>query len=223
MSERTVQYQPLAALVADPANPKAHDTDLIGESVARFGYIEPIVRDERTGYIISGHGRTESLRALEEAGGNPPDGVRVDEDGVWLVPVLVGWESRSDADARAALIALNRTGEVGGWDDTALLDLLARLGEMDDGLVGVGYSDKDITDLTRFLEQHDDDDLDDLADQWDGSGLSVQEVVKFRDPVAIAVWRRLRDEHRSDDAALLSLFPDEAEHAAELDADAAEA
>lgn len=218
MTERTIQYHPLAALVPDEANPKAHDLDLITDSVNRFGYMEPIVRDERTGKIISGHGRTESLRAMEESGAEPPDGVRVDEDGVWQVPVLVGWASRSDLDARAALIALNRTGEVGGWDDTALLDLLARLGEEDDGLVGVGYSDKDITDLTRFLEQHDDSDLDDLADQWDGSGLSVQEVVKFKDATAIAVWRRLREEHKSDDAALLSLFPDEAEHAANLDA-----
>jgi len=222
MTERTIQYQPLAALQADPANPKAHDIDLISDSVSRFGYLEPIVRDERTGYIISGHGRTTALRAMEEAGGVAPDGVRVDEDGVWLVPVLVGWSSRSDSDARAALVALNRTGEVGGWDDAALLDLLARLGEEEDGLLGVGYSDKDISDLTRFLEQHDDDDLDDLADQWDGSGLAVQEVVKFRDAKAIAIWQSLRDAHKSDDAALLSLFPDEAEHAADLDA-AAEA
>lgn len=220
MTERTIQYQPLAALVADPANPKAHDIDLISDSVNRFGYLEPIVRDERTGYIISGHGRTSALRAMEEAGAVAPDGVSVDEDGVWQVPVLVGWASRSDSDARAALIALNRTGEVGGWNDIALLDLLARLGEEDDGLLGVGYSDKDISDLTRFLEQHDADDLDDLADQWDGSGLAVQEVVKFRDATAIAVWRRIRDEHKSDDAALLSLFPDEAEHAADLDASA---
>lgn len=154
-NRRDLAFVPLATLQADPANPKAHSLDTIGESVTRFGYIEPIVRDDRTGYLISGHGRTEALRRAEKRDATkPPEGVTVDEDGVWLVPVVTGWASRNDAEARGALIALNRTGEVGGWDDSSLLDLLERLADDPDaGLVGVGYDDDDIDELRARLEE----------------------------------------------------------------------
>lgn len=150
---RAMRMTPLAALQDHPHNPKAHALDTIGDSVHRFGYVEPIVVDERTGYTISGHGRTAALRAAEESGAQPPEGVEVDEDGVWLVPVVTGWSSANDAEARAALIALNRTGELGGWDDNTLLDLLDDLSQFDDGLVGVGFDTSDLDDLMARLQE----------------------------------------------------------------------
>lgn len=151
MSERTLTYLPLAALESDPKNPKAHAAQVIDDSIGRFGYIDSIVRDERTGFIISGHGRTQALRHAEARGDKPPDGIRVDEDGVWQVPVLTGWASRSDAEARAALIALNQTTVLGGWDERALLDLLTDLEGQEDGLLGVGFDDDDLADLRERL------------------------------------------------------------------------
>lgn len=151
---RRIEYVPLSELVLDESNPKAHDTDLIGDSVGRFGYVEPIVEDGRTGKLISGHGRTATLQAMHAEGQAPPDGVTVDPDGNWLVPVSRGWSSRSDSEARAALIALNRTGEVGGWVDESLMDLLSRLGEDENsGLLGVGFSEDDLDDLRAMLEE----------------------------------------------------------------------
>lgn len=47
---------------------------------------------------------------------SPPEGVKIGDDGVWLVPILRGWTSRSDADAEAYLVAANRLTERGGWD-----------------------------------------------------------------------------------------------------------
>lgn len=160
---RQIEYRPIAALQDNPHNPKAHALDTIGDSVGRFGYVEPIVVDERTGYTISGHGRTAALRAAEtqwvaDGMNDPiPDGVQTDEDGVWLVPVVTGWASKNDADARAALIALNRTTELGGWDDRALVDLLDDLANQDDGLVGVGFDTADLDDLMARLQEHDAD------------------------------------------------------------------
>jgi hypothetical protein len=129
------------ALKAHPENPKAHDLGLLRSSVERFGFVEPIVVDERTGYLISGHGRAELLRAQADAGAPLPDGVVV-RDGEWLAPV-VGWHSRDDAEARAALIALNRVGERGGWDP-ALLAATLQLVQADDLLRFAGFSEGEL-------------------------------------------------------------------------------
>lgn len=149
VAPRRTEYIPLDHLRADPANPKAHDTGAIDASIGRFGIIDQIVRDDRTGYIISGHGRDETLRQMRDRGDNPPDGVRLDASGNWLVPVIVGWASRTDAEARAALIALNQTTILGGWVDDALLDLLDNL----DDYTGVGFTEDDTDDLRARLEE----------------------------------------------------------------------
>lgn len=149
---RTIEYLHLSTLTADPANPRTHALDTITDSITRFGYLEPIVRDERTGFIVSGHGRTEALLASQAAGEQPPEGVQAD-GADWLVPVVTGWASRDDAEARGALIALNRTGQLGGWDDTALLDLLNQLSTTDPGFTGIGFDVNDLDDLTARLEE----------------------------------------------------------------------
>src|SRR3546814_11528432 len=87
---------------------------------------------------------------MRDRGDNPPEGVRVDAGGHWLVPVIVGWASRTDAEARAALIALNRTTELGGWVDDSLPDLLDGLvAEGEPGPDGVGF-DEDSNDAPRL-------------------------------------------------------------------------
>lgn len=151
-TKRQVEYLPLGSLKPDPRNPKAHNVDTIDASIGRFGYVESIVLDARTGFIVSGHGRTKALQVMQERGDTPPDGVTVNAKGQWLVPVVTGWASRSDAEAAAALVALNRTTELGGWVDEALLSVLDDLSQMDDGLVGVGYTDEDRETLRRFIE-----------------------------------------------------------------------
>lgn len=153
---RTLEYLPLVDLIPSPKNVKGHDLGLIHTSINRFGFIETIVRDDRTGMIVSGHGRAESLLQMQRAGQQPPDGVHIDEGGEWLVPVLTGWSSHSDTDANAATIALNRTTELGGWVDEALLELLEELAREEGGLDGVGFDTEDIDDLRGRLAGLDD-------------------------------------------------------------------
>lgn len=143
MSERSIEYVSLRKLRADPRNPKAHAGEAIEHSVGRFGFVEPIVVDGRTGFIASGHGRVETLTRMRVDKKTPPSGVRVNSKGDWLVPVVTGWESASDAEAGAALIAFNRTTELGGWVDEALLDLLQ---EIDDA-EGLGFGEDAMADL----------------------------------------------------------------------------
>lgn len=164
---RQISYLPISDLQPDPRNPKSHALDVIDDSIGRFGYVEPIVLDERTGYIVSGHGRTKTLQQMAERGETPPEGLQIDADGNWLAPVVTGWASRSDSEAAAALIALNRTTELGGWVDDALLNILEELTEVDaeHGLEGIGFTDADLEALKHLSYSVIEDgprDLDDL-------------------------------------------------------------
>jgi ParB/Sulfiredoxin domain len=140
-------------LVPNPRNPKGHDLETLDASVKRFGFIEPVVPDGRTGQIIAGHGRAETLRNKELRGDDLPEGLQVDDDGAWLIPTVVGWSSRDDLEAEAALVALNQTSMLGGWVDEALLATLDQLATVDDGLAGVGFDDEDVDDLRARLEE----------------------------------------------------------------------
>ena len=213
MSRKT-EYVPLSGLTPDPRNPKSHALETIDASVGRFGVIDQIAVDGRTGYIISGHGRTKTLQAMKERGESPPEGVQVTDEGEWLVPVSTGWSSRTDSEAAAALIALNRTTEMGGWVDEELLSLLDELSEMEDGFEGVGFSDRDTDDLRRRLATLDEEGLNDLADEWEEdegghpsgnpfTGLTI----KITTPAVIRSWSEYVEAFDTEDEALAALLP----------------
>lgn len=151
MTERHIEYLPLDEIVEAEANPKDHDEDGIAASLRRFGTIEIITRDDRTGRLISGHGRTEQYRRAHAAGEDPPDGVSVDDDGRWLVPVVCGWASQDDDEARAALIAVNRLGERGGWKLDELGAMLDDLRANDRLDPAVGYDNDELDTLLAEL------------------------------------------------------------------------
>lgn len=151
MSTRKTVRRPLASLTGNPANAKEHDTDGIGASMDRFGMVDVIVLDDRTGYIVSGHGRVDTLRAKQAAGEAPPDGVRA-RAGDWQVDVVTGWASRDDQEAAEATVAVNRWTEQGGWDREKVLDQLQHL-EATTGLAGVGFGRDDIDDLIAQIEE----------------------------------------------------------------------
>lgn len=142
---------PLGALRFNPRNPKLHANATIGASITRFGMMEPIVIDQCTGFIVSGHGRVETLRALRDGGGPPPDGIIAEDGGDWLVPAVTSWASRDDTEADAALVALNRTTELGGWDTAPVATILAGLLERD-GMAGVGYGEADLSLMLKQLD-----------------------------------------------------------------------
>ncbi len=136
-----LEWMPIGQLQAAPRNPKRHSAE-ISTSIGRFGYVEPIVLDERTGRIVAGHGRREALVAMRDRGEAPPAGIRA-EGGEWFVPVLRGWASRSDVEAEAYLLASNKLTEAGGWDNEALAELLRDLGAQN-ALDGVGFTEAEL-------------------------------------------------------------------------------
>lgn len=150
--DRVIEYRPLNELEGDSRNPKEHDLELLDQSVARFGFVEPITVDGRTGRIVAGHGRAAALRAMQERGDEAPAGVQ-QEGETWSVPVVTGWASANDTEASAALIALNRTSEVGGWVDASLLGLLEELSGQEGDFSGIGFDDEDMQRLQERVEQ----------------------------------------------------------------------
>jgi len=159
---RAVTYVPLDDIRPADRNPKAHDHRVLRSSFERFGFVEPIIRDDRTGRLVAGHGRLDELRQARARDPElAPDGVSVDDDGIWHVPIITGWASSDDREAQAYVIAANRAVELGGWDDDVLADALIELSEHDHGLDGTGYSlDEALAKLSEQLGNLDVDDID---------------------------------------------------------------
>jgi DNA modification methylase len=153
-TERRIELLPLSKLKRAKRNPKLHAEEAISASFSRHGFVEPLVRDERTGRLVAGHGRAGQLEAAFKAEpGKPPAGVEVKRDArgkitEWLVPVVCGWRSKDDAQAEAYLLASNRTTELGGWDDAALAKMLESFDP--EAFVGSGFSDAD---LRRLIQE----------------------------------------------------------------------
>lgn len=147
----TLEHMPLDALPDADQNPRIHDSDTLGDSFDRFGYVDPCLLDERTGKLLEGHGRKHKLIELRDSGADPPEGVTLAADGSWLVPVIRGKATADDDEARALLIALNRITERSSWEPEGLASMLDSLSKVDGGLVGVGYTPDDITQLLDSL------------------------------------------------------------------------
>jgi hypothetical protein len=114
-SEVRIQLVPLTHLQKWPRNPKGHDIPAIKQSIAKFGFVQPIVLDEGTSRMVAGHGRLEALIELHRDGAALPKRIVQQGDGEWLVPVLRGVVFASEREAEEYLLVDNRLVEKGGW------------------------------------------------------------------------------------------------------------
>jgi len=117
-------------------NPKEHpdeQVDKIASSIKNFGWDQPIVVDADN-EIIKGHGRYQAAQKL----------------GLDEVPIIRQTEL-SDAEARAARIADNRTAE-SAWDDDLLATELDILEDEDVGLDMTALEDERIQGLLDEIE-----------------------------------------------------------------------
>lgn len=164
MTNRHIAYMSLAALVPADVNPKMHDIPSLVHSLTRYGWTSPAEVDERTGRLVSGHGRREAIISMRANGDPMPGGVAMDDDGDWMIPVLRGWSSRDDVEAMAYLVAANRIGEAGGWHMTSLAALLEEVVTADAPLMEtLGWSADALDDI---LNRTDTGNLDTGHDPW---------------------------------------------------------
>lgn len=151
-AEVHIEYIPLADVQPAERNPKDHDVGVLVESLRRFGFVAPAIRNDKTGRIVVGHGRLEALQQLQAEGGPPPARIKKAKGGTWLLPVVCGVAFDNEAEAEAYLVGDNRTTELGGWLDHVLHDSLATLLQQDaDALRGTGYDADDVDDLGALL------------------------------------------------------------------------
>jgi hypothetical protein len=130
---------PLDSVTRFPGNPRRGDIPVIRGSLRDYGQYKPIVVQKSTGYVLAGN---QTHIARGEEGGTHIAAVFVDVD---------------DLTAKRILAMDNRAGDLGGYDELALAELLRELQGSDGGLDGTGYTDDDLTDL-----------LDKLADDAEG-------------------------------------------------------
>jgi ParB-like chromosome segregation protein Spo0J len=109
-----VKRVPIGSIIADPSNVRSHNSKNLGairESLKRFGQVEPLVVQSSTRIVIGGNGR---LEAMKEIGWDTVEIVEVDINHV---------------EANALAITLNRTAELGEWNDEALSAVLKSYSE----------------------------------------------------------------------------------------------
>jgi len=170
---RWIDYVPVAAVQSAESNPKGHADAVLDRSVRRFGFVEPPSLDERTGRLIAGHGRLEALKRAEVAGAPegydgpwPPEGVVVADDGTWQLPIVRGWGSSDDEEAKGYLIVANQSAMAGGWQERPLAEYLNAMDRQVVALEDMGFADDD---YDRLLQS---------------TGLAGELAGKFLDDVA---------------------------------------
>lgn len=153
-----IEYVSIDALKKHPRNPKDHDIGAISRSVGRFGFTSPVIVDERTGYLVAGHGRIDTLAQMKAQGKQPPANVQKSGND-WLVPVIRGVAFNSDAEVEAYLVADNRLTILGGWNEPELAGLLQDLAAQDQALLeATGYDADDLDAMINALTQPGDTD-----------------------------------------------------------------
>src|SRR3990167_3111598 len=141
-----LEYIPLSSLRAAQRNPKLHDQQAIHDSYQRFGFVSPILIDEKTQRIVAGHGRLEALLAMKSRGEQAPARIVV-KDQDWLVPVIRGLTFESEKEAEADLLAGNQLTIALGFDEKLLAEILP---DHQMNVTGLGFSQEE---LQKYIPQ----------------------------------------------------------------------
>ncbi len=128
----------LEKVVSLPRNPKRHDVGAIAGSMSRWLFAQRLVINERTGHLLSGHGRVKALAELKARGGAPPAGIEI-RGAAWIVPA--DYIDVPAKDEEALALALNKLQDRGGYDAKELHDVLQ---DLSPELVELAGFDRDV-------------------------------------------------------------------------------
>lgn len=130
MNKLVVKKVNINDLKEHPDNPRVtlQSTDemykQLKESILKFGYLNPIIVNKRSGYVISGHQRLQVLRDMN-----------IKEIDVIEVDIPVDKE-------KGLMVALNAIR--GDWDIAKLQKLVAKLSTKNVNFKGTGFTKQDI-------------------------------------------------------------------------------
>lgn len=125
---KPAEYNPRVRLVEVD-----HEYMALKASIDEFGLVVPLIVNERTGTLVSGHQRLNVILA---------EGVKETE------VVIVDMEPEKE---KALCIALNKIS--GQWDYGALADILEELRDSPVDILATGFSDDEIADLLGELQE----------------------------------------------------------------------
>lgn len=123
------QYVPIMELREFPNNPRRGDVELLVESLGYHGQYRPIVANRRTSEVLAGW---HTLKAARKLG--------------WQM-IAVTWVDVDPITAKRIVLADNRLTDLANYDDTALLDLLMML----ENLEGTGFNHDDLLKLESIV------------------------------------------------------------------------
>lgn len=115
-------FLPMDALKAHPLNANSTDIAPISESIHMNGFIDPILVQTSTGYILDGWHRYSAV---------------LDLGGEFIPCLLIDCD---DATAHRLLVACNRTARLGRDDPGILRDLMDQIQANDARLLGTGWT-----------------------------------------------------------------------------------
>ena len=126
-----IVHRPVSSLKPYDSNPRVNDgaVDAVAQSLAEFGWRQPIVVDEE-GVVIVGHTRLKAALKL----------------GMVEVPVHVA-AGLTPEQARAYRIADNQTATIADWDLDLLHNEIAALKALDIDLSLLGFDDEKLAEL----------------------------------------------------------------------------
>jgi DNA modification methylase len=147
-AQMNIEMRPLADIRPYGNNPRHNDAAVaaVAESIARFGFRQPVVVDEH-GVVICGHTRLKAAARL----------------GLAEVPVHVA-TGLTPAQVRAYRIADNKTAELAEWDtDVLSLELADLAGEGIDWTL-LGFDQRELSGLLDPATPEGETDPDDVPD-----------------------------------------------------------
>lgn len=101
----------------------------IASSIKEFGFTNPVLIDEQDG-LVAGHGRVMAANKL----------------GIEEVPCIV-LDGLTEAQKKAYVIADNKLGETGGWNEGLLRSEITEIAELDFDISILGFDDKEFSKL----------------------------------------------------------------------------
>lgn len=170
-NELAIKYYPVANLMPLQKNSKLHDIGQIAALIRRYGFKDPIkfepALNNMLGGIVEGNGRLETLMWMQSQDQEVPRGIRVDESGEWCVPVILGVDAQTEAEAIAYSLDHNNSVLSGGsftavdasrmWEREDYLEILEELRDADE--LPEAVDDEDLDLMMRLLKEEDFEDF----------------------------------------------------------------
>jgi len=136
VEELRIEKKKISELKEFPGNPRSIDLrtlEKLKKSIQEFGYVEPLVWNERTGHVVGGNQRLKVLKSL----------------GIEEVDVVV--INISEVQEKTLNLALNRI--QGDWDYDLLKEILTDIEELNGDLDLTGFTEEELELFLRDVEE----------------------------------------------------------------------